>query len=195
LNVVARVLAARQIVEPAAHRAVAAHQSVEFHRLELADGADAVLLQRRREDLADTPNQRDRLVGEEGYRLGLADDGKAARLVEVRRDLGQKLRIGQADRNGDTDGALDVAREASEHLRRRQAVQPLRSGQVQKGLVDRNRLDQRRQRLHHAADFAPDADIFFHVRRHDDGIGAGFQRLEHRHCRTHASNACDIAGG
>ena len=75
------------------------------------------------------------------------------------------------------------------------AVQPLGAGKVEKRLVDRERLDQRRQRLHHGAHLAADADIFFHVRRDDDRLGAGVQRLEHRHGRAHALDAGDVAGG
>ena len=74
-------------------------------------------------------------------------------------------------------------------------MQPLRAGKIEERLVDRDRLDQRRQRLHHGADLAADANIFLHVRRDDDCLGAGFQRLEHRHRRAHAVDAGDVAGG
>ena len=74
-------------------------------------------------------------------------------------------------------------------------VQPLRAGKVEECLVDRDRLDQRRQRLHHGAHLAADADIFLHVGRDDDRLGTGFQRLEHRHRRAHALDAGDVAGG
>ena len=69
------------------------------------------------------------------------------------------------------------------------------AGEVEERLVDRERLDQRRQRLHHRPHLAADADVFLHVRRDHDGVGAGLERLEHRHRRTHAADAGDVAGG
>ena len=77
-------------------------------RLQLADRADAVALQRGGEGLADAPDHGHRLLGQEADRLGLADDRKAARLAEVRRDLGEELAVGQAGRNGDADLLLDA---------------------------------------------------------------------------------------
>ncbi len=191
----ARILAARQMIEAAPHRAVAAHQLAQLQLLQLADGAEPVLLQHLREGLADAPDQRHRLGGEERDRLRLADDGEAARLLEVGGDLGEELAIGEPDRDGDADLVLDLAGETGEHEGRRAAVQPLRALEVEKGLVDRDRLDQRGERLHHGADLAPDRDIFLHVRLDDHRFGAGFQRLEHRHCRAHAVDARDVAGG
>ena len=85
--------------------------------------------------------------------------------------------------------------EAGERHRRRRAVQALGAGEVEKGLVDRQRLDRRRQRQHQLADLAPDACVFRHIGRDDHGLGAGLQRLEHRHRRMDAVGARDIAGG
>ena len=151
--------------------------------------------ERCREGLADAPDQRHRLRGEERRRLGLADHRKAARLRHVGRDLGEELAIGQPDRNGDADLPLDVAWRTARAPAPAASVQPLGAGEVEERLVDRERLDQRRQRLHHRAHLAADADIFFHVRRDDDRLGAGFERLEHRHRRAHALDAGDVAGG
>ncbi len=40
-----------------------------------------------------------------------------------------------------------------------------------------------------------DGDIFLHVGPDHHRVGAGFQRLEHRHGRAHAERAGDVAGG
>ena len=85
---------------------------------------------------------------EEGERLASADHREAARLLEVGGDLGEELVEGEADRDGDADLVLDPPREPGEAQRRRRAVQPLGAGKVEKGLVDRERLDQRRQLEH-----------------------------------------------
>src|SRR5690606_29291047 len=72
-----------EVVEPVAHAAVAAQQVVAFHVLQLADGADAIAVQRFLEYPADTPDQADRLVSQEVHGLLAADDGKAARLAQI----------------------------------------------------------------------------------------------------------------
>ena len=74
-------------------------------------------------------------------------------------------------------------------------MQALGAGKVEKGLVDRERFDQRRQFLHQLADLAADLGVFGHVGRQDDRFGTGGQRLEHRHGRADAANAGDIAAG
>ena len=130
-----------------------------------------------------------------GQRFLLADHREAARLVEVGGDLGEILAVGEPHRDGDADLLLDLAGEARQHQRRRHAVQPLGSREIEEGLVDRQRLDHRRQRLHQLAHLAADADIFLHIGRDDDRLRAGFQRLEHRHRRAHALDAGDVAGG
>ena len=71
----------------------------------------------------------------------------------------------------------------------------LGAGKIEKGFVDRQRLHQRRQRLHGMAHFAADPHIFRHVRRDHDRGRAQRQRLEHRHGRAHAEGAGDVAGG
>jgi len=64
------------------------------------------------------------------------------------------------------------------------AVNALGAAGIQKRLVDRKRLDQRRQRLHGMAHLAADPDILRHVGP-DHGRGrAQRQRLEHRHWRS-----------
>ena len=126
-------------------------------------------------------------------RLRASDRGKAARLVEIGRDLCQKLVVAEPDRDGDADLVFDAFLEARQGQRRRRVVHPLRAGQVEKSLVDRERLDRRRQRQHQLAHFASDAHILRHVRRDDHGVRAGLQRLEHRHRRAHAERARDIA--
>ena len=90
---------------------------------------------------------------------------------------------------------LDLGGKARQHLGRRHAVQALGAGEIEKRLVDRQRLDQRRQRQHHLAHLAADARIFLHVRPHDAGVRTQPQRLEHRHRRAHAVGAGDVAGG
>ena len=87
-------------------------------------------------------------------------------------------------------------REARERARRAHAVQPLGAGQVHERLVDRERLDQRRQLEHQLAHLAADAARISPC----SGVittacGQSLQRLEHRHRRMDAVGARDVAGG
>jgi hypothetical protein len=75
------------------------------------------------------------------------------------------------------------------------AAQRLCARQIQKRLVDRQRLDQRRQRVHVFADLATDVDIFCHVRLDDHSVRAQLIGLEHGHSRANAGLARDIAAG
>jgi hypothetical protein len=189
------IFAARQVIEPLAHHAVAAHQGGFLHCLQLPDGADAVALQRGREGLADAPDQRHGSGRQERQRLLLADHREAARLVEIGSDLGEKLAVGQTDRKGDADLGLDPGRKARQRAGRGVLVKPLGARKIQERLIDRDRLHQGRQFLHHPPDLSSDPDIFLHVGLDDDRVGAGVERLEHRHRRAHPVNARDVAAG
>ena len=74
-------------------------------------------------------------------------------------------------------------------------MQPLGAGEIEKGLVDGQRLDQRRERQHGAAHVAADFAVFRYVRLDHHGVRAAAQRLEHRHRRVDAVGARDITGG
>ena len=74
-------------------------------------------------------------------------------------------------------------------------VQALGAGEVEEGLVERERLDQRGQLEHHGADGAGDLEVALHPGRHHHRLGAELQRLEHRHGGADALDAGDVAGG
>jgi hypothetical protein len=141
----------------------------------------------------DAENESDRLVRQHCAGFGLIERGKAARLVHVGGNLGQELVAGQPDRHRDADVALDLAGKARQYFCGDHAVNPLGAGEIQKRLVDRQRLDQRRQRLHGMAHLAADPDIFRHVGRNHDRGRTQRQRLEHRHRRAHAKRPGDVA--
>ncbi len=117
---------------------------------------------------ASLPGQRRTDAGQQPHRLGRqqrrapprADHREAARLVATGGDLRQQPVGGEADRHGDADLALDLAREARQHDGGRRAVQRLGAGEVEHRLVDRQRLHQRRQRRHHARGSAAPAATY-----------------------------------
>ena len=115
---------------------------------------------------ADAPDDRHRLRGEEGKRLGTADHGKTARLVEVGGDLGEEFVVAQPDGGGDADLAAPRRRwKRASVTAGGAACSALGAGKVEEGLVDRKRLDGGRQRQHQFAHLAPDARVFRHVGR------------------------------
>ena len=130
----------------------------------MADPGHAGLGEPRLRRGADARDDRDRLVGEEIRGLRAADDREAARLLEIRRDLGEELVVGQPDRDRDADFLLDPPGEARERDGGAAMMQPLRAGEIEKGLVDGDRLHQRRQLQHELAHLAAGDAILLHVR-------------------------------
>src|SRR5262249_3505465 len=79
--------------------AVAARQLAFAGPLEVADRAQPVFGKARLRNPADAEDQRYRLRREETRGFAPAEHRKAARLVEVRGDLGQELVAGKPDRH------------------------------------------------------------------------------------------------
>ncbi len=181
--------------EPRAHPPIARRELPLADLRELTDEGDAVggepALQRR----SDAPQQRHRLVGEKSRRIVPAQHREAARLVEVGGDLGEKLAVAQTDREGDAEPGLDPPRQRGEELRRRRAVQSGGPREVEKCLVDRDRLNERGQPPHLGAHRPPDFAVLRHIRPDHHCIRAGGQRLEHRHCGADAIKPRHVAAG
>jgi hypothetical protein len=72
-------------------------------------------------------------------------------------------------------------------------MQPWRAGEIEKRLIDRQRLDERRQSPHRGAHLTSDRLVLRHVGPDHNSIGAGCQRLEHRHRGAHAVNPRHVA--
>ena len=188
------VLAARETVEPAADGAVARDQ-LALASAAVADRGDAVGAERRPSAL---PTPQIRLTGlaarKPPPRRGRSRE--AARLVQVGGDLGEELVVAEADRDGDADARASISQgQARPGCGPGCRVQPLGAGEIEEGLVDRQRLDQRRQSPASAARTSrPTRLVFRHVGRITTASGRR-QRLEHRHGRAHAVDARDVAGG
>ena len=83
------------------------------------DRRDADRFQLARGRRADAEHLANRQRSEKVHRLGVADDRKAARLVEIRGELGEELVEAEADRDGDADVTFDRERNAGQQHRRR----------------------------------------------------------------------------
>ena len=135
------------------------------------------------------------LVGEEGGDLAAAEHRKAARLVEIGGELGEKLVVAQPDRHGDAELGFDAEGEPREELGGVGGVELLGAAEIEECLVNRQRLDERRQPQHLGAHRTPDLAIFRHVGPDHHPIRASRQRLEHRHRRAYAIEPSHIATG
>src|SRR5262249_36230198 len=159
--------------------------------LQIRNGPEAVGSELGRADRAHAVNEPNRFVREKCYCLAFAEHREPAGLIKVRGDLGEEFVDGQADRNSYAKATLDVACETPQYLRCAHPVQPLGACQIEKCLIDRQRLNQRRESKHGLAHFSTNLDVFCHVGLYHDGVWTTSSGLEHWHCRTNAVGARD----
>src|SRR6185295_2420590 len=112
----ARILRVREAVQPKSGVAVAPRQFLLTHILQMRNESDAILRKTRLECRARPPDKTNRLVAQKRERLGSADDGEAAGLVEFRRKLGQEFVEAQPDRYRYADFVLDFFGESGHRL-------------------------------------------------------------------------------
>ena len=129
-------------------------------------------------------------------RLGLADHREAARLVEVRCDLGEELVVAEsrprssrrssvstrlANRARTSAGGRLVKRPVPVRSRKASSIESGSTSGVSASIM--------------RADLPRDGDVLLHVRRHDDRVGTEPLGREHRHRRMHAVLPGDVAAG
>ncbi len=68
------------------------------------------------------------------------------------------------------------------------------AGQIQKSLIYRQGLNQRRERQHHLFDLFADLLIMPHPGLYDDKISAGLSCLPSRHGRPYTIFSCNVTG-
>ena len=139
--------------------------------LQIADRMETQSLEPLPPDPAHPPQAPDALRSKPSLRFFPRDHSETARLVEIRGEFRQKLAVAEADRNRHADVRFDFAGEARKRFGRAGAVGSVAAGQIEKRLVDRQRLDQGRELKHSDADFAANSRIFGHVGRQYDGLG------------------------
>ena len=139
-------------------------------------------------DAPDAPHVAHRQRREEFPHVLGRDDEEPVRLRDVARDLGDELarRHACARREGGLgpDGGLDLASDL-----RGRPEQPDARGHVEEGLVERERLDERREATEDLAELAGYRDVPLHAAAHDHGAGAAGDRGGHRHRGVDAEGA------
>ncbi len=157
-------------------------------------GADAELVHLRRRHRADAMKFADRQRFHEGRTHLRRDDEQAVRLAVVGGQLREELVVGHAGGSGQTglpadrgpDFLCDRGRRASVHQR---------IGHVEIGLVQRQRLDQRRVACEDGADLLRHRPVDVKARRHEHELGAFAPGRDRGHRRVHAEFARLVTRG
>src|SRR5262249_23462620 len=157
------VSAGRQLRQPPAEAAVARDQLALVEAAQLADPGDTVRREAPLHRAADAPQPADGLIGQKIGGFGPAEHGEAARPVQIGGELRPKLVVAEPDGRGDPVRYLDPPGERGEELCRRGAVQCLRAAEIEKRLIDRQRLHQRGQPTHLGPYRAPYIAVFRQV--------------------------------
>ena len=121
--------------------------------------------------LTDAPQPGDRQRRQERGLRARRHDDEAVGLAQVRRDLGDELGRRDADRRGQPDLGADAALIAAAISCAVPEQRP-RSGHVEEGLVDRDRLDERREPPKDRHDLATRALVLAPVDRQEDAVRA-----------------------
>jgi len=119
-------------------------------------------------------------------------DQKTVRLGNPARDLGEELRAGDADGDGQTDDLEHVAPQLRGDLGRRPRDPP-QATHVEEGLVDRDALHERRRVREHLEHRLAGLAVGREPGRDDDRVGAEAARPPSAHRRAHPTGPRLIA--
>src|SRR5262249_16838216 len=104
----ASILATGQAGDPRSQPAVAGSEVTVSAIGELADQRGACTGGAPLHCCPDTPQQRNRFVGEECLRFTAAENCETSRLVELGGDLGEEFVVAQSDRHRDAERGFDA---------------------------------------------------------------------------------------
>ncbi len=188
------VLAPRQAPHFAGRLAEMAAEKGFVGTRELADGGDADALQQLGGFLARPPQAADGHGPQERRHFLRPDHDQPVGLFPVGGQLGQEFVGGDTGRGGEMQFVFDPILDSGGD-RDRVGVQPLHPGDVEERLVERQRLDERREGGQDVPDLHGNPGVFFMVPRYEDALGAEPPRLAHRHGRMDAVAAGFVRGG
>ena len=163
-------------------------------RRQVADRAHANALEAERGGRAATWELGQRQGRQESRFLARGDYDQAARFAQLGGDLGDQLAAGHPDTEVQAAARLDLVPE-SEGNRLRRPHQRFLAGQVQVGLVQRDRLDERRVAVEDPEDRLRGLAIGGEVAGHEDRGGAEAAGPAEGHRRPHPEGARLVRGG
>ncbi|ESW64867.1 hypothetical protein X771_24470 [Mesorhizobium sp. LSJC277A00] len=155
---------------------------------------DADLGQPRLGRRADAPHQADRQIMQEGKFGVRIDHHQAVGLGHLRGDLGQMLGARHADRDRQAELCPDAPTHRGGDLGRR-PEQMRAAGDVGKGFIDGNPLDQRREIVEHLDGGVAQPLIVGEMAADEDQSGAKLARALSGHAAAHAENPGFVGSG
>ena len=166
-----RVNPQRPIVQRSAMVPERSSERLHRQRRQLADRSNAEPVQSIGRPGPDPPQPPDLQRGQEGGLFPGRHHDQAVGLAEVAPHFGDELVRRDADRNGQSGRCDDLSLDAAGDLGCG-PEKPLRTGDVQERLVDRDLLDGRREAPQHGHNFAADALVLGAVDRHEYAVRA-----------------------
>ena len=160
---------------------------------DLADGADAQLVQPPRRLRSDAPEPLDRQRVQERELAVGRHEQQAVRLGDPARHLGQELRARDSDGDREPDPLAHRAPELRRHLGRR-AREPSHAAHVEERLVDRESLHARRDVLEDLVDGLAGLGVGGHARLDYDRARTEAARTGDAHRRAHPAGLRLVAG-
>ena len=142
----------RTLMQPKAGFAILGDELFLIGRLQVANGTVAITYKLCGMFWSDTVQEGGGMWGEKSGGLIGAEDGKAARLVEVAGGLGEEFVRGQADRNADADILLNVERKPCKGRGWRAAIDLGGARKVEIGLINGDDLHKRGEGAHFLTD-------------------------------------------
>ena len=152
---------------------------------DLGDRRDAVRMQLVGGDRAHPPQSPHRQRVQEFQLVIRRYQQQPVRFSFLAGDLGEELRAGHPDGDGQTDPFAHVGAQLRADLYRC-AGNPEQSADIEKGLVDRERLHDRRAIAKHLEHRVAGLGVGAHARRHHHGVRAHPPRLRAAHRGAHA---------
>jgi len=177
----ATILPDCQASKSPANAAVPRHQFAFRDVSKLTDAHDAVAVQAAFQRGTHAPQHGNRLVGEERNRIGATNDAETAGLVEIRRDLGERFIVAQANRRRDADFFFDTSDQANQNASRKLSAKHAKTGKIEERFINRDRLDFGGRFFHQRADRTPRVAVLGHVRLDYCRVGTSLQRPPHGH--------------
>ena len=168
-------------------------EGVGRQRGQIADRDDPEVAQRLGRLAADAPQPRDRERREERRLAARRHDDQAVGLAQLRRDLRHELRRPDPDRRREPDLGADRRLDRAPD-RLAVAEQRLRAGDVEEGLVDRDRLHLRREPPQDRHHLAADLLVLAPVDRQEHALRTEPARRPQRHRGVDAELARLVRG-
>src|SRR6202171_3808359 len=135
----------------------------------------------------------ERRGGEERRLAAGRDHDEAARLAELRGDLGDQFAAGHTDAEIEPAAGLDLVTKTVRHGIRG-AQQRLLAGEIEVGLVERDRLDDRRVAIEDGEDRLRGLSVRREVTGNEDGVWTEAPRSAERHRRADAERSGFVRG-